>query len=80
MKAVYKNPKELATKIKDLIDTYSEGLISYEKLEQTIITMIEKNEDRIYKNGFMPSNLISIIGEDRKAIVDEIASKIKEGI
>lgn len=77
MKAVYKNPKELGTKIKDLVDTYHEGLISYEKLEETIIIMIEKNEDRIYKNGFMPSNLISIIGEDRKEIIDEIASKIK---
>ncbi|MEW9095267.1 MAG: TIGR04540 family protein [Clostridiaceae bacterium] len=77
MRTVYKNPKELGHKIKDLVDTYNDGLISYEKLEKVVIEMIEKNEDRIYKNGFMPSKLISIIGEDRKAIIDEIKSKIE---
>lgn len=77
MKAVYKNPKELATKIMDLVDSYQEGLISYEKLQETIIVMVEKNEDKIYKNGFMPIKLISAIGEDRKAILDEIVLKAK---
>lgn len=78
MKAVHKDPKQLAHKIKDLVDAYNDGLISYEKFEEIIIEMIEKNEDRIYKNGFMPSKLISIIGEDRKAIIDEINSKIRD--
>ena len=31
MRAVYRNPKELATKLKDLIDLYLEDLLSYEK-------------------------------------------------
>lgn len=75
MKAVYKNPTELATKLIDLVDTYSEGLITREKFEQTIVAMIEKNKDRIYKNGFMPTKLISIIGEDRKAVIDEVVNK-----
>jgi uncharacterized protein (TIGR04540 family) len=78
MKAVYKNPKELGTKMKDLVDMYREGLISNEEFEKTVITMIEKNEDRIYKNGFMPTKLISIIGEDRKAIIDEVANKLQD--
>ncbi len=77
MRTVYKNPKELGHRITDLVDTYNDGLISYEKFEQIIIEMIEKNEDRIYKNGFMPSKLISIIGEDRKSIIDEIKSKME---
>lgn len=76
MKAVYKNPKELATKLMDLVDTYRENLISYEEFEKTVIAIIEKNEDRVYKNGYMPTKLIGIIGEDRKAIIDEIAKKI----
>lgn len=76
MKAVYKNPKELATKLMDLVDTYRESLISYEEFEKTVTAIIEKNEDRVYKNGFMPTKLISIIGEDRKAILDEVAKKI----
>jgi uncharacterized protein (TIGR04540 family) len=77
MRAVYRNPKELASKMKDLVDSYNDGLITYEKLEQTVIAIIEANEDRVYKNGFMPSKLISVIGEDRKAIIDEIAKKIQ---
>jgi uncharacterized protein (TIGR04540 family) len=80
MKAVYKNPKELAIKIKDLVDTYREDLITYEEFEKTIIAMIEKNEDRVYKNGFMPTKLISVIGEDRKAVIDEVANKLKDKI
>jgi uncharacterized protein (TIGR04540 family) len=77
MRAVYRNPKELAIKVKDLVDMYSEGLITNEKFETTLIEMINKNEDRIYKNGFMPVKLIGILGEERKAIIDEIANKIK---
>jgi uncharacterized protein (TIGR04540 family) len=78
MKAVYRNPKELAIKIKDLVDNYTESLITYEKFQQTLIALIEKNEGRVYKNGFMPIQLIRIIGEDRKAIIDEIASKLSK--
>ncbi|MCM8711999.1 TIGR04540 family protein [Clostridium sp. SYSU_GA19001] len=75
MKAVYKNPRELATKLIDLVDNYREGLITYDKFKETITVMIAKNGDRIYKNGFMPVRLISIIGDDRKAIIDEVANK-----
>ncbi|MEG0295956.1 MAG: TIGR04540 family protein [Clostridium sp.] len=77
MRAVYRNPKELASKIKDLVDTYREGLISDEKFEATVIAMIERNEDRVYKNGFMPAKLINVLGEERKALIDEIANKNK---
>lgn len=77
MRAVYRNPKELAIKIKDLVDMYNDGLVTYEEFEKTVTTMIEKNEDRVYKNGFMPTKLISILGEERKAIIDEIANKLK---
>ena len=71
MRAVYRNPKELATKLKDLIDLYLEDLLSYEKLETTVVAMIKANDDRIYKNGFMPTKLIATIGEERKVIVDK---------
>ena len=75
MRAVYRNPKELATKLKDLVDLYQDDLLAYEKLESTIVTMIKANEDRIYKNGFMPTKLISAIGEERKSIIDKIAQE-----
>ena len=74
MRAVYRNPKEVATKLKDLIDLYLEDLLSYEKLETTVVAMIKANDDRIYKNGFMPTKLIAAIGEERKVIVDKIAA------
>lgn len=76
MKLVYKNPKELATKMIDLVDTYRDGLITYEEFEKTVAGMIERNGDRIYKNGFMPVKLISVIGEDRKAVIDEVKNKL----
>lgn len=77
MKIVYKNPKELATKMIDLVDTYREGLITYEEFKETVTAMIERNGDRIYKNGFMPAKLISVIGEDRKAVIDEVWNQSK---
>lgn len=77
MRLVYKNPKELASKIMDLVDTYQDDLITYEKLETTIIGLINANENAIYKNGFMPVKLASTIGEERKAIIDEIAKNMK---
>lgn len=75
MRLVYRNPKELASKVRDAVDLYQDDLMTYEKLETIIIGMIEKNEDRVYKNGFMPAKLISEIGEERKSIIDEIARK-----
>ncbi|MPQ45069.1 TIGR04540 family protein [Clostridium tarantellae] len=77
MRAVYRNPKELATKIKDVVDAYQENLISYEKLEQTVLKMIEVNEDRVYKNGHMPVKLSNVLGEERVEIIDKIAKSIK---
>jgi len=77
MKAVYRNPKELAIKIKDLVDNYREDLISKEEFEKNMTAIIEKNEDRVYKNGFMPAKLISVIGEERKAVIDEVFKNMK---
>lgn len=72
MRAVYKNPKELGTKLIDLVDTYNEGLMTYEELKRIVTIIIEKNENQVYKNGFMPAKLINIIGEGRKAVIDKI--------
>ena len=69
MRAVYRNPKELATKLKDVIDLYLDDLLSYEKLESTVVAMIKANDDRIYKNGFMPTKLIAAIDRRRKIVL-----------
>lgn len=77
MRARYKNPKELSSKLRDLVDTYLEGLLGYEELEKTVIAIINANEDRVYKNGFMPTKLSSDLGPERVNIIDKIAETIK---
>jgi uncharacterized protein (TIGR04540 family) len=77
MRARYKNPKELSSKLKDLVDTYLEGLLSYEELEKIIVAIINANEDTVYKNGFMPTKLSAVLGPERIHIIDKIAEKMK---
>jgi uncharacterized protein (TIGR04540 family) len=72
MRLSYKNPNELASKLRDLVDTYLEGIITNEKFEKTVIGIIEANEDRVYKNGFMPTKLATALGEDRVNIISKI--------
>lgn len=77
MRASYKNPKELSSKLRDLVDTYLEGLLSYEELEKTVVAIINANEDRVYKNGFMPTKLAAVLGDERVDIINKIAETIK---
>ena len=49
MRAVYRNPKELATCLKDIVDTYDDDLISYEKMEDRIMKLVDANKDSIYQ-------------------------------
>ena len=72
MRAVYRNPKELATCLKDLIDQYLEDLITYEKLAQKVLRIVDANKNAVYKDGHMPAKLANFLGEDRKDILDKI--------
>ena len=71
MRSVYKNPKELATAVKDLID----DLMTYERLTDKITRISENNEDRFYKNGKIDNKLATVLGEDRLKIVNQILNK-----
>lgn len=75
MRAVYRNPKELATCIKDTIDTYQEDLLSYEKLEEKIMAIVKANGERVLKDGNMPVKLENILGKERVGIIKEIVKK-----
>ena len=77
MRAVYRNPKELASKLKDTVDDYLDDLLSYEKLEQKVTAIIEANGERVYKDGRMPAKLAIVLGDDRIEIINKIAEKIK---
>jgi len=73
MRTVYKNPKELATFLKDSIDSYLENLITYEKLEERVKKIIDSNGERVYKNGIMSPQLAKVLGDSRIEIMDKIA-------
>lgn len=72
MRVSYRNPKELATAVKDAIDTYLEDLMSYEYLEKKILKMIEVNEERLVKNGNVDRKVSLVLGEDRVEIINKI--------
>lgn len=76
MKSVYKNPKELASCLKDLVDLYLDGLMSEDKLKLRVLKMIDANGDAIYdKDGHMPVKLSNILGDERKEIIFNIYSE-----
>ena len=73
MRAVYKNPMELATCLKDIVDMYDDNLITYEKMQTRIMKIVEANKDSIYKEKNMSVKIANVLGEERVAIIDEIA-------
>ncbi len=72
MRAVYKNPRELATCLKDIVDTYYDDLITYEKMKERILKIVEANKDAIYKEKNMSVKIANILGENRVDLIDEI--------
>lgn len=72
MRSVYKNPKELATAVKDLIDLYQDNLMSYDKLEDKILKISKSNEDRFFKNDKIDGKLATVLGNERLEIVNKI--------
>ncbi|KAJ53019.1 uncharacterized protein (TIGR04540 family) [Clostridium tetanomorphum] len=72
MRTVYKNPKELAICVKDLVDLYLEGLMTYEKLEEKVVKISKANEERFYKNGIIDTKIANTLGDLRIDIVNKI--------
>ena len=75
MRKVYKNPKELGTCLKDLVDFYLDDVMTYDKLKEKIIILLNANEDRIYKDGIISLKISNIIGSLRVDIIDKILSE-----
>jgi len=72
MRKIYKDPKELATCLKDLIDLYSDDVITYDKLKEKITILVNANEDRIYKDGNISLKISNIIGNSRVDIINKV--------
>ena len=78
MRAVYRNPRELATCLKDIVDTYNDDLISYEKMEERIMKIVEANKEAIYKEKAMSVKIANVLGEERVEIINKVVeSKAK---
>jgi len=78
MRAVYRNPKELATCLKDIVDTYTDDLISYEKMEDRVMKIVDANMDSIYKEKSMSVKISNVLGEKRVEIINKVVeSKTK---
>ena len=78
MRKVYRNPKELATCLKDIVDVYLEDLMTYETMESKILTIVEANRDRVYKEKNMNVNIYKYLGDERVEIIDKIVKKDME--
>ena len=77
MRKIYKDPKELATCLKDLIDFYLDDVMPYDKLKAKITILLNANEDRIYKDGFISLNISNTLGDIRVDVLDKVVSEIQ---
>ena len=71
MRATYRNPKELATAVKDLVDEYQDDLITFDKFEEKLKKIAEANEDRLFKNGNVDSKISSTLGSERVELLNK---------
>ncbi|MFT8348123.1 TIGR04540 family protein [Clostridium saccharoperbutylacetonicum] len=78
MRAVYRNPRELATCLKDIVDTYNDDLISYEKMEERIMKIVDANRDSIYKEKAMSVKIANVLGDERVEVINKVV-KSKAG-
>ncbi len=72
MRKVYKNPKELATCLKDLVDLYLDDLMTYEKLEEKVSKIVDANKNSIYKNEVINTKLAIVLGDLRIDVINKI--------
>lgn len=76
MRKVYKDPRELAQCLKDLVDFYLDDVMTYEKLKEKINILVNANEDRVYKDGNISLKISNIIGSSRVAIINKAQENI----
>ena len=72
MRLTYKNPRELATALKDLVDSYLDDVMEYEVLEERLKKLVASNMERVYKDDIMSLKIANVLGEERANIVNRI--------
>lgn len=71
MRAVYRNPKQLATAVKDLVDEYRDDLIDFNKFQEKLKKIAEANEERLFKNGNIENKVANILGSERVEMINK---------
>lgn len=72
MRKVYKDPKELGTCLKDLVDFYLDDVMTYDKLKGKIDILFNANGDRLFKEGRVPLKISNILGDTRVDVIKNI--------
>lgn len=75
MRTIYKNPKELGACLRDIVDLYRDDLMTYDKLSDKVIKIVDSNLERFFKNGDVEIKIANILEEDRVAIIKDILEK-----
>ncbi|HAK44021.1 MAG TPA: ribonuclease P [Clostridium sp.] len=75
MRTLYKNPKELGACLRDIVDLYRDDLMTYEKLSDKVIKIVDSNVERFFKNGDVEIKIANILGEERIEIIKDILEK-----
>ena len=77
MTTVYRNPRELATCLKDIVDNYYEDLITYDTMSDKIMKIVNANKDAVYKEKAMSVKIANVLGKERVNIIDEVVANNK---
>lgn len=71
----YKNQEELSYALREYIDSYFEGNIEDEVLEEKIYSVIDSNKNKFYKNNEIAKKAKQILGKNRLSILEKILEK-----
>lgn len=71
----YKNQEELSYALREYIDSYFEGNIEDEVLEEKIYNVIDSNKTKFYKNNEIAKKAKQILGKNRLSILEKILEK-----
>lgn len=71
----YKNQLELGYALRDYIDAYFQNKVLDKELEEKIISVIEANRDKFYKDNEIAQKPKQILGKTRLNVLQQILNK-----
>lgn len=65
MRKKYKNPRELATCLKDLVDLSLDGIMTFEKVQGKVKVISEANKETVFNEGKVSYKIATVLGDER---------------